>query len=54
MMVANQAQIRNYIRPNISDDKTLEIIDGRHPVVENQMITSQNSFISNDCILNER
>ena len=53
MMVANQAKIRNYIRPNISDDKTLEIIDGRHPVVENQMIFSENSFISNDCILNE-
>ena len=53
MMVANQAQIRNYVRPNISDDKTLEIIDGRHPVVENQMTFSENSFISNDCILNE-
>ncbi|MDB9998473.1 DNA mismatch repair protein MutS [Alphaproteobacteria bacterium] len=53
IMVASQAQDRNYIRPNISDDKILEIIDGRHPVVENQMISSENSFISNHCILNE-
>ena len=53
IMVASQAQVRNYIRPNISDDKILEIIDGRHPVVENQMISSENSFISNHCILNE-
>ena len=53
IMVASQAQVRNYIRPNISDDKILEIIDGRHPVVENQMISSEKSFISNHCILNE-
>ena len=53
IMVASQAQVRNYIRPNISDDKILEIIDGRHPVVENQLISSENSFISNHCILNE-
>ena len=53
IMVASQAQVRNYIRPNISDDKILEIIDGRHPVVENQMISSEKPFISNHCILNE-
>ena len=53
IMVANHAQIRNYVRPNISNDKTLEIIDGRHPVVENQMTFSEKNFISNDCFLNE-
>ncbi len=53
IMAANHAKIRNYVRPTISDNKVLEIIDGRHPVVENQMIFSENSFISNDCILNK-
>ncbi len=51
-MVANQSVSRNYICPNISNDKILEIIGGRHPVVEQQMRLSENSFISNDCKLN--
>ncbi len=51
-MVANQSVSRNYICPNISNDKVLEIIGGRHPVVEQQMRLSENSFISNDCKLN--
>ena len=37
----------------ILENKTLEIIEGRHPVVETQMKLSENSFISNDCILNK-
>ena len=36
-MSANQAKTRNYIRPELSNDKAFEIIDGRHPVVENKM-----------------
>ena len=54
VMAANQAKTRNYIRPELSNDKAFEIIDGRHPVVENQMTISENSFISNDCILNNK
>ena len=53
IMGANHAKVRNYVRPTISNTKILEIIEGRHPVVENQMIFSENSFISNDCILNK-
>ena len=53
-MAANQAKTRSYIRPELSNDKTFEIVDGRHPVVENQMTISENSFISNDCILNNK
>ena len=52
IMVANQSKDRNYVCPKILDDKTLEIIDGRHPVVEKQIKLSENSFIQNDCILN--
>ena len=51
-MVANQSVSRNYICPNISNDKILEITGGRHPVVEHQMRLSEDSFISNDCQLN--
>ncbi len=51
-MVANQSLSRNYICPNISNDKILEITGGRHPVVEHQMRLSEVSFISNDCKLN--
>ncbi|MDC0093542.1 DNA mismatch repair protein MutS [Alphaproteobacteria bacterium] len=53
IMVANQSKDRNYVCPKISEDKILKIIDGRHPVVENQMKLSDNSFISNDCILKD-
>ena len=52
IMVANQSKDRNYICPKMSEDKLLEIIDGRHPVVEKQTKLSENSFIPNDCILN--
>ena len=51
-MVANQSINRNYTLPNILNDKSLQIIDGRHPVVEKQMSLSENSFIPNDCKLN--
>ena len=51
-MVANQTVSRNYICPIVSNDKILEITGGRHPVVEHQMRISEESFISNDCKLN--
>ena len=53
-MVANQSLYRNYICPNISNNKILEIFGGRHPVVENQMKLSDGSFVSNDCKLNNQ
>ena len=53
IMVVKQSKDRDYVCPKISENKTLEIIEGRHPVVETQMKLSENSFISNDCILNK-
>ena len=45
----------NWIKPEISDKKILEILDGRHPVVEkNVKEKSDHSFIPNDCKLNEK
>ena len=52
LMVANQAISRNYSCPNISNEKKLEIIGGRHPVVEHQLSMFEDSFVSNDCKLN--
>ncbi len=51
-MVANQTVSRNYNCPIITTDKILEITGGRHPVVEHQMRLLEDSFISNDCKLN--
>ena len=53
IMVVKQSKDRDYVCPKILENKTLEIIEGRHPVVESQMKLSENSFISNDCILNK-
>ena len=53
IMVVKQSKDRDYVCPKILENKTLEIIEGRHPVVETQITLSDNSFISNDCILNK-
>ncbi len=39
------AQERRYCRPTITDERVLEIIDGRHPVLEQQL---GSEFVSND------
>jgi DNA mismatch repair protein MutS len=39
------ARERRYCRPTFSDDRTLEIIDGRHPVLEQQL---GSEFVAND------
>lgn len=46
------AERNNFIRPNINDQGTIDIKDGRHPVVE-QMI-SNNMFVANDTYLNNQ
>lgn len=40
----------NLVRPKLNNEKKLEIIDGRHPVVE---IVSGDLYVSNDCMMNE-
>ncbi len=46
------AERNNYVRPKINEKGTIEITDGRHPVVE-QMIP-QGSFICNDTFLDDK
>lgn len=44
---------RNYVRPIFSEERTLEIIEGRHPVVEASLIGEEKKFIPNDCKLTD-
>ena len=41
----------HYVRPEITDDGTLNILDGRHPVVEQNM--SESGFVPNDTYLDQ-
>ena len=43
--LAALAQERRYCRPTISDDRVLDIVDGRHPVLEQQL---GSEFVAND------
>ncbi len=47
---AQQAQTSNYVRPQIDNSKEIEIINGRHPVIEKHLPLGE-SFIANDVIL---
>ena len=48
--LAQTAIAHHYVRPEISEDGTLEIIGGRHPVVEVSL--SEDSFVPNDTLMN--
>ncbi|PID28124.1 MAG: DNA mismatch repair protein MutS [Candidatus Cloacimonadota bacterium] len=48
--LAHIAYNRNYCRPVFNDKDTLEIIDGRHPVIETMLKSGE--FIPNDVSLN--
>jgi DNA mismatch repair protein MutS len=48
---AEAAAKENYVRPHLTDDFSLEIIAGRHPVVERMM--QREKFIPNDVSLSE-
>jgi DNA mismatch repair protein MutS len=47
---ATTAYKNNYIRPHILEDKTLDIKDGRHPVIEKQLPVGE-EYIANDVYL---
>jgi DNA mismatch repair protein MutS len=55
--LAHLAALRDYCRPKFEDDAKvagdLEIVDGRHPVIEQQELSSGNErFVPNDVFLN--
>ncbi len=43
----------NWVKPEMKDEPTLEIKDGRHPVVESLLTRTQESFAVNDTSLND-
>jgi DNA mismatch repair protein MutS len=47
--LADVASQNNYVRPELGDDDRLEIVSGRHPVVE--VMLEDAGFIPNDCFL---
>ncbi|MDW5471810.1 DNA mismatch repair protein MutS [Staphylococcus equorum] len=48
---AEIAQKYNYARPTFSEDKTLQLTNSRHPVVERVM--DHNDYVPNDCELDQ-
>lgn len=45
------AEENNYVRPIISDDKVIKILDNRHPVVEKVI---EDEFVKNDIIMDQK
>ncbi len=51
--MAHTAALRNYCRPILDESGDLEIIEGRHPVIEQQEMAGGNErFVPNDLYLN--
>ena len=50
---AHLAARRDYCRPRLDESGDLEIVEGRHPVVERQeLMQTAERFVPNDCFLN--
>ena len=49
---AHVAALRNYCRPKLDASGDLEIVEGRHPVIEQQELGAGDRFIPNDLFLN--
>ncbi|MEM1260670.1 MAG: DNA mismatch repair protein MutS, partial [Bacteroidota bacterium] len=47
---AQLSKENKYVRPEINDSTTLEIVEGRHPVIEKQLPLGE-SYITNDVLL---
>ena len=47
---AETARLQNYVRPHVADEAVLQIRDGRHPVLEQQLVEER--FVPNDTVLN--
>ncbi|HWY54601.1 MAG TPA: DNA mismatch repair protein MutS [Terriglobales bacterium] len=51
--MAHVAALRNYCRPKFDDSADIEIVGGRHPVIEQQEMSGGNErFVPNDLYLN--
>ena len=50
---AESALKRNWCKPEFADETQLTVEGGRHPVVENELAQSAETFIANDCLLGD-
>ncbi len=48
---AERAAEGGWVRPQLADEPCLEIIEGRHPVVEDALARAGERFVANDCRL---
>lgn len=48
---AELARMRNYCRPEVTEENELEILDGRHPVLD--MATGDGEFVPNDVVCDD-
>lgn len=49
--LSDVAEEYGYVKPDFNDQNTIDIVDGRHPIVERNV--SADSYISNDCKVNK-
>ncbi len=52
--LAKVALSDNWVCPEMTYDKTFDVINGRHPVVEKFLSDNYKNFIANDCILTDK
>jgi len=52
LALANIAATRGYVRPALDDSGVVELIEARHPVVEQQVMSGAERFVPNDLLLN--
>lgn len=50
--LAELARLRDWARPQVDDSRAFDIQGGRHPVVEQALLRSGQSFVANDASLN--
>jgi DNA mismatch repair protein MutS len=50
--LAETAELNNYVRPDVNDDGIVDIVDGRHPVIEQSV--KEEAFVPNDILLDDR
>ena len=52
LALANIAAERGYARPVLDDSGVIELVEARHPVVEQQVMSGAERFVPNDLLLN--
>ena len=52
LALANIAADRGYGRPTLDDSGVIELVEARHPVVEQQVMSGAERFVPNDLLLN--